>query len=104
MNLIVVVQKIPAVGDEQRGDVADGEFFFGLKVVQNTAEVHGGGGEVQVGVVDLSVQLHGFLVWVLQETDFKKLRKKTSEIIWLFISGSKKKKTAGKQTVGNFCS
>ncbi len=52
------------VGHRQRGTVGDGDFSVSLCVVEHTAKIHCGGGEVEVGEVDLSVQLHHVLLWV----------------------------------------
>lgn len=48
----------------------------GFCVVEHTAKIHCGGGEVQVGEVDLSMQLHHVLLWVSLVVDFKELEKK----------------------------
>lgn len=63
-TVFVLIQESPVVGHRQLGAVGDGDYFTGPRAVQHTAKVHCGGGEVEVGVVDLSVQLHHVLLWV----------------------------------------
>jgi len=62
----VFVQKCPAVGHRQRRAVSDREYFTSFCAVEHTAEVHRSGGEVEVWVVDLSMQLHRVLLWMSQ--------------------------------------
>ena len=58
------IHKSPVVGHRQLGAVGDGDYFTVPRAVEHAAEVHCGGGEVEVGVVDLSVQLHHVSLWV----------------------------------------
>jgi len=54
----------PAIGHGQRGAVGDCDCSMSLSVVAHAAKVHRGGGEVEVGKVDLGVQRHPVLLWV----------------------------------------
>lgn len=51
----LVIQESPAVGNRQRRAVGDGDFSLSLCVVEHTAKIHCGGGEVEVGEMDLSM-------------------------------------------------
>ena len=51
-----------------------------LCVVQYTAKIHYGGGEVQVGEVNLSVQLNHISLWVPLVTDFQDLESDAKEV------------------------
>lgn len=63
-TLFLVHQKSPAVEHRQWGAVSDCEFSESLGAIEHTAKIHCCGGEVEVGEVDLSVQLHHVLLWV----------------------------------------
>lgn len=56
--VIELLQESPAVGDGQRGAVPHHDLSLSLRVVQHVAKINHSGGEVQVGEVKLSVQLH----------------------------------------------
>lgn len=79
-SVFLVIQESPPVGHRQRGAVCDPDLFTSLCVVEHTAKIHCRGGEVQVGEVDLSVQLHQILLWVSLVVDFKELENNDKEV------------------------
>jgi len=68
-----VPQKDPVVGHGQRGAVGHGDGSAIPREVEHAAKVHRGGGEVEVGEVDLGVQPHRVLLRVSQVVDLKYL-------------------------------
>lgn len=76
----LVTQESPPVGHRQWGAVCDPDLFTSLCVVEHTAKIHCGGGEVQVGEVHLGVQLHQVLLWVSLVVDFKVLENNVKEV------------------------
>lgn len=71
--MFLIIQKSPVVGHRQRGAVGHPDLFTTLCAVEHTVEIHRGGGEVQVGEVDLSVQLHLVLLWESLVVDLQEL-------------------------------
>lgn len=69
----MILQKSPAVGHRQRGAVGDGDDSVSVRAVEHAAEIYCGGGEVEVGVVDLGVQLHRVLMRVFWVVDIEEL-------------------------------
>lgn len=70
-----VSQEDPVVGHGQRRAVGDGDLPAGPRKVEHAAKVHRGVREVEVGEVDLSVQLHLVLLWVSLVVYLKDLKR-----------------------------
>lgn len=79
-DVIVVLQESPLVGYRQRGAVCNPYLSLSFCEVEHTAEIHCGLGEVQVGEMDLSVQLHHVLLSVSLVLDFKVLESNMEEV------------------------
>lgn len=77
--VFLVIQESPPVGQRQWGAVCDPYLFASLCGVEHTAKIYCGGGEVQVGEVHLSMQLHQFLLWLSLVLDFKVLENNFKE-------------------------
>lgn len=73
--MFLVIQKNPGVRDWHWRTVGDGDYFAGLCAVDDTAKIHRGGGEEEVGVMDLGMQLHHIFLWVSHVIYYKDLAK-----------------------------
>lgn len=79
-TVFLVIQESPPVSHRQWRAVCDPNVLTSFGVVEHTAKIHCGGGEVQVGEVDLSVQRHQILLWVSLIVDFQDLESNVKEV------------------------
>lgn len=64
--LFVVVQKSPVIRHRKQRTVGDSEYFVSLCAVEHATKINHSGGEVEVGEVDLCMQLHHILLRMSQ--------------------------------------
>lgn len=86
--MFLVFQESPVVGHRQWRAVGDSDYSFSGCAVEHTAKVNRGGGELEVGDVDLSTQPHYVFLWVsliVHMKELEEIKEQDGDVLLFYV-------------------